>query len=160
MTRESSGEATDSGSNPPNNAATGSAGAGRGVPWHYLVVLPTAEIPVAGLAITSSAKLGPGHAATATLGVFLLYATPVGGVLSFTGLVLDGRGLARRGERSPHWRWYAGTALAVAAVLTYHGTEEGALFGLWEPTVALALAMVLVGSAYFLRHHLLADRGL
>ena len=160
MTRESSVESTDSEVDTSASAATVYAGDGRGVPWRYLVVLPTAEIPVAGLAITSSAKLGPGHAATATLGVFLLYATPVVGVLAFGGLILDGHSLTRRGEQSPRWRWYAGVALAIAAVLTYHGTEEGAFFGLWELGVALALAMVPVGLAYSLARHFLADRGL
>lgn len=160
MTRESNVESTDSGAETSVDAATVATADGRGVPWRYLVVLPTAEISVAALAMASSGTLGPGHSVTAALGIFLIYATPVIGVLSFVGLILDGRGPNRRGEVNPRWRWYAGVALATAAVLAYHGTEEGALFGLWEPTVALALAMVPVGSAYFLRHHLLADRGL
>lgn len=138
-------------------AAVGPTGPGAetdSFPWRYLVVLPAAELPVAGLAVASSYALGPSHAVTAAFGVFLTYATPVVGALSFAGLVLDGRR-----ERTPAL-WYACTALAVAAVLSYHGTEEGAFFGLWESGVALALAMVPVGSVYVLRHHALADRGL
>ncbi|USZ68837.1 hypothetical protein NGM10_03655 [Halorussus salilacus] len=137
--------------------AVGPTGAGSetdGFPWRYLVVLPAAELPVAGLAMASSYTLGPSHAATGALGVFLTYATPVVGVLSFAGLVLDGRR-----KRTPAL-WYAGSALTVAVVLSYHGTGDDAFFGLWEPGVALALAMVPVGSAYVLRHHLPADRGL
>ena len=160
MTREPTAESTDSEVDTSANAATDSGGVGRGsAPWHYLVVLPTAELSVAGLALASVQVFGPTHSVTMVFGVFLIYATPVVGALSFAGLVLDGRRLTRRGERSPRWRWYAAATLAIAAVLTYHGTEERAFFGLWELGVALALAMVPVGGVYLLRRRF-ADRGL
>ncbi|MFC4552727.1 MULTISPECIES: hypothetical protein [Halorussus] len=128
--------------------------------WRFLVVLPALELPVAVLALLSSAAVGPSHAVTASLAIFLMYATPVVGPLSFAGLYLDGSrrtATSGRRERGDRWWLYALVALAFAAVLTYHasgGTEgNAALFGLWEPSVALALAMVPVGVANFLRRY-------
>ncbi|WP_158057506.1 hypothetical protein [Halorussus halophilus] len=126
---------------------------GQGSKWRYLALAAVAELPIALLALASSTTLGPTHPVTTAFGVFLLYATPFVGVAAFTGLVVDG-GQSRHEDRGLRWRWYAATTLVLTGVLTYHaagGSEGDAWFGLWEPMVALALSMVPVGAAYWIR---------
>lgn len=102
----------------------------------------------------SSQFLGPGHPVTAALGLGLLYGTLLTGPVSLVGLCLDGRRRSRRFDADsggPRWRAYALAAVGIAAVLAYHATYDGALFGLLEPALSLAVAMVPVGLAYHYR---------
>jgi hypothetical protein len=123
----------------------------------YLVLLPALQSLAVPLAMLSGRFLGPGHPVTAALALGLLYGVLLTGPLSLVGLWLDGRqrsrrrGAAETDPGGPRWRRYALAAVGLAAVLAYHGTYDEALFGLLEPALSLAVAMVPVGLAYHYR---------
>lgn len=159
--------------------ADGAVGPTSGLPdaaVRYLVLLPSLQLAVAPTARLASEFLGPGHPVTAGVALGLLYGTVLTGPLALLGLPLDAR--RRRRERTtgadtgidadattgtdaaadadgdanpPRWEWYASAALALAGVLVVHLTLGDALFGLLEPALAVAVAMVPVGLAYHYR---------
>lgn len=126
---------------------------------HYLVLLPSLQLAVAPVAMLAGELLGPSHPVTAAAALGLLYVTLLTGPLSLLGLWLDDRRVRRREREfgtatdadAPRWQWYAAAAVGLAAVLAYHATYDGAVFGLLEPALAVAAAMVPVGLAYHYR---------
>ncbi|WP_276300652.1 hypothetical protein [Halorussus lipolyticus] len=130
----------------------------------YLVVLPALQSLAVPVAMLAGRVLGPGHPVTAALALGLLYGVLLTGPLSLVGLWLDGRSRPRRSDDTiaadagPRWRRYALAAVTLAAVLAYHGTYDGAVFGLLEPALSLAVAMVPVGVAYHYRRYVASAR--
>lgn len=122
----------------------------------YLVVLPAVQSLAVPPAMLSARVLGPSHPVTAALGLGLLYGTLLTGPLSLLGLWFDGRRRSRRPDANsggPRWWAYAAAAVGIAAVLAYHATYDDALFGLLEPALSVAVAMVPVGLAYHYRRY-------